>query len=148
MKSGRSVVIRSGKDFISPYWCREKKMVLYENLYGSNFLYTIYTTFFGKLLCKLFYSKKPLNYLYGFYKRSFLSCKQITKDIKTYAIDMGEYKDKNYNNYEEFFLREFKEGSRKFNLDVNCLAAFGEGNYLAYESINDSITFPVKGEYL
>lgn len=59
---------------------------------------------------------------------------------------MEEYEGDRFHSFNEFFIRRFKEGKRPFAESLTDLPAFAEARYLAYASIDDEQTFPVKGK--
>lgn len=130
------------------YWDRYKKNILEDKVYADSFILWCYESSIGQFFLKILFSKRPINYLYGVYKNSALSKKQIPIDIEEYQIDMNLFKDIEFNSYSDFFLREFKEGARNFVKEESILGAFGEGRYLGFEKVTDELRFPVKGKDL
>ncbi len=130
------------------FFDRATKKMNQEPVYGLGFLSFAYTHPFGKVLLEYLFSRKPLNQLYGIYKRSRFSQAKIEKDIEEYGIDLNEFREQKYRNYSDFFLRKFKDGRRAFSSDLNELGAFAEGKYLAFASIDEGTRFPVKGQVL
>ena len=95
-----------------------------------------------------FFSRKSFNLIYGFYKNSKFSIKQINKDIQDYAIQLDDYIVEDFKSYSDFFLRQFKPGKRKFRREKNVMGAFAEGRYLGFNKIEPDHRFPVKGQFL
>lgn len=62
----------------------------------------------NKLLTKIF-TGKFISIIYGIYNKSIFSKKKINKFIKENNIDMSLYKEKKYKNFNEFFIREYKD---------------------------------------
>lgn len=127
-----------------------------EHVYGGDFVKFIYQNKIGKVLAPLF-ATKSLSQAYGVLQNLSTSAKKVPPFIEKFNIDLSEYKSgsrkveeksQSYKNFNEFFIREFEEGRRKFPEAKNELGAFAEARYVAYESINDESTFPVKGVYL
>ena len=103
------------------------------------FLYnTVPGRFFLRLLIKTFFSK-----LTGLILSSPVSRIFIKKFIIKNNINMDEYRDKNYKSFNDFFIREIKEGLRPFPQNENDLAVPGDGKLTAYKITNNS-TFKVK----
>ncbi len=130
------------------YWDRYKKKIINDKVYADKFILWCYEDPFGKKMLKYIFSKRPINYLYGLYKESPLSKKQIEKDIQDYQIHMELFKKEKYRSYSDFFLREFISGVRPFPKETKKMGAFGEGRFLGFEKIEKDHRFPVKGHYL
>ena len=80
---------------------------------------------------------------------------KIKPFIEKFNIDMNDYLPEDgrddespYSNFNQFFIRRFKEGRRTFPGESSSLGAPAEARYYAYESLNDDETIPVKGKYL
>ena len=129
------------------YWDRYKNKVLSDKIYADWFIKWCYENRIGKLFLDYFFSKKSFNILYGLYKTSKYSLKQIQTDIEQYSVDMDLFKKEKFNNYSDFFLREFKDGIRVFPVEEN-LGAFAEGRVLAFNRVDAQHKYPVKGEFL
>jgi phosphatidylserine decarboxylase len=130
------------------YWNRYKNEICEDRIYADWFIKWCYEKKIGKLFLDSFFSKKRFNLLYGLYKSSSYSLKQIQTDIEEYSVDMDLFKKTPFKSYSDFFLREFKNGARKFNSDRKVLPAFGEGRVLAFNEIKEDHKYPVKGEFL
>lgn len=129
------------------YWDRYKNEVLFDKIYADWFIKWCYENKIGKIFLDYFFSKKSFNILYGLYKTSKFSVKQIKADIEQYSVDMDLFKSEKFNSYSDFFLREFKEGIRSFPNEEK-LGAFAEGRVLAFNKIDVDHKYPVKGEFL
>lgn len=127
------------------YWDREKECYLEEDVFAKEFLSFVYEHPLGKILGKTIFSSRPLNYLYGLYKKSSHSTKKIAEDIEKYRINMDDFQEQTYKSYREFFLREFLPGKRSFVETPSIMPAFAEGKYLGYKSTNQELNFTVKG---
>jgi phosphatidylserine decarboxylase len=130
------------------YWDRYEGKIKEDQVYADWFVKWCYENPLGKKLLDYVFSKKNFNFIYGLYKNSKLSLKQIQKDIHDYAIDMDLYENGPFNNYTDFFLRKFKKGVRPFDENPRIMSAFAEGRVLAYEEITPTHQYPVKGAYL
>lgn len=130
------------------YWDRYEGKIKEDQVYADWFVKWCYENPLGKKLLDYVFSKKNFNFIYGLYKNSKLSLKQIQKDIHDYAIDMDLYENGPFNNYADFFLRKFKKGVRPFDKNPRIMSAFAEGRVLAYEEITPTHQYPVKGAYL
>ena len=127
------------------YWDRQRQREEQELVYGDAGVRFLYENKFGHLLEETILSRKLPSTLYGFYQSSGLSRKKIEPFIKAFSIPMDEYEKKNYKSFNDFFIRKFKPGVRKFEESPSKMAAFAEARYLAYEKVQADQTFPVKG---
>lgn len=130
------------------YWNRYEKKIKEDQIYADWFVKYCYENPIGKKLLDYVFSKKNFNFIYGIYKNSKFSLKQIKKDIQDYAIDMEMYESGPFKNYSEFFLRKFKTGVRPFSQSQDSMGAFAEGRVLAFEEITPTHLYPVKGAFL
>ncbi|MFT6632026.1 MAG: phosphatidylserine decarboxylase [Bacteriovoracaceae bacterium] len=119
-----------------------------DKVYADQFILWCYENPIGKAFLKILFSKKPINKLYGKYKSSKLSAKQIKIDIEAYKIDMDLFKKVPLECYSDFFLREFKDDMRPFSTSKSEFGAPGEGRYLGFKSIKEDHRYPVKGQFL
>jgi phosphatidylserine decarboxylase len=127
------------------YWDRQKQKEEQELVYGDAGLNFLYENKLGHFLEESFLSRKLPSTLYGFYQSSGLSTKKIEPFVKAFKIPIEQYEKKNYTSFNDFFIRKFKPGVRKFETSPTKMAAFAEARYLAYEKIDAEQTFPVKG---
>jgi phosphatidylserine decarboxylase len=130
------------------YWDRYNEKICEDQVYADWFIKWCYEKKIGKVFLDYFFSKKKFNILYGLYKTSKFSLKQIQKDIEDYSVDMDLFKRTPFRSYSDFFLREFNDGIRSFPEDDTQMGAFSEGRVLAFNSIEEDHKYPVKGEYL
>ena len=130
------------------YWDRYEQKIREDQIYADWFIKFCYEHPLGKKLLDYVFAKRKINILYGIYKNSKFSFKQIQKDIYDYDIDMDLYENGPFKNYSEFFLRKFKQGIRAFDENPRIMGAFAEGRVLGYEQITLKHQYPVKGAYL
>jgi len=130
------------------YWDRYQNEIKEDRVYADTFIRFCYEHRVGKVLLDYFFSKRQSNILYGLYKNSHFSIKQIQKDIHDYDVDMELFKSAPFKSYSDFFLREFKDGKRPFPKDDNKMGAFCEGRYIGFSEITADHKYPVKGAYL
>ena len=71
----------------------------------------MYNNIFGRLLLKIATTKFIAN-IYALYMNSKLSKAKIKRFIKKNNIKMEEYKEKEYSSFNDFFIREIKDGKR------------------------------------
>ena len=138
------------------YFNRSKGKVEVEKVYGDKWVKLIYTGVAGKVLAPVFASKF-LSKAYGLMQNNMLTQLKVPKFVKNFNIDLSEYQpgsvqvdnqELSYKNFNEFFIRKFKKGKRKFVSEESEMPAFCEARYYAYDSINDDLKVPVKGKFL
>lgn len=111
---------------------RKTKEYFEEKEYGKNKLEFLYNTAPGRLLLKIAIS--PLfSKIYGLYKKSHLSKKQIEKFKKEYNIEAGT---QSFESFNEFFTRK---KSVSFNTGKNELSSPCDGKVLIYKITNDNM---------
>jgi phosphatidylserine decarboxylase len=86
--------------------------------------------------------------MYGAYQASRLSAHKVRPFVKKFKIPMEDYEDVQFSSFNEFFIRKFKPGVRKFVSADSSLPAFSEARYFAYDRITADQKFPVKGKFL
>jgi phosphatidylserine decarboxylase len=67
--------------------------------------------------------------------------------IRDYAIKMEDFKDEDFKNFNQFFVRQLKPGVRPW-VQGTRLAAFSEARYIGYAENHPARAYPVKGEDL
>ena len=130
------------------YWDRYKNEIRKDQVYADWFVRWCYEKKIGRFFLNYFFSKRNFNILYGLYKNSKFSLKQIHKDIREYSVDMDLFNESEFRSYSDFFLRTFKPNIRMFPSHENELGAIGEGRVLAFNQLSESLKFPVKGKFL
>lgn len=107
-----------------------------------NFLYSSPWT--RKYLVPVVRSKKFAQ-IYGLTKSSPISKKEINEFVKKYKVDISEFEEKKYRNFNEFFIRKFKPAQRSFPSKKQLLGSPAEGRLLAYQRIDNDSLFLIKG---
>lgn len=130
------------------YWNRHLQQIVIDDVYAENFILWAYQTWSGKLLTELLWSRRVPNKLYGWYKRSKLSLKQVEQDLNKYNINLDQFESHEFRNYTDFFLRKFKPGVRSFDQNPNSVGSFCEGRYLGHSQTDENTKYPVKGQFL
>jgi phosphatidylserine decarboxylase len=127
------------------YWNRKTRRDEQELVYGDAGVRFLYRNPFGHFLVDQILSRKLPSSLYGFYQNLAVSRKKIEPFIKKFQIPMEEYEQKNFSNFNEFFIRKFQSSARTFEQDPRKLAAPAEARYFAFDGIKPELKFPVKG---
>lgn len=138
------------------YFNRSNGSLEVEKVYGDKWVKLIYNANVGKILAPIFASKY-LSKAYGLVQANMLTQLKVPKFVKNFNIDLSEYEpgsvkvekqELSYKNFNEFFIRKFKTGKRKFVSDESQMPAFCEARYYAYDAIHDDLKIPVKGNFL
>ncbi len=130
------------------YWDRVKKTLETEKVYGDKALRLVYETAAGRIVADHFLAKPWLSQVYGLVQSSGISRRKIDEFVSQYQIPMSEFEKKSYKNFNEFFIRKFKNGARSFTRVQSEMPAFAEARYFAFDSIKTNQSFPVKGQFL
>ncbi|MFA6238815.1 MAG: phosphatidylserine decarboxylase [Bacteriovorax sp.] len=124
-----------------------------EKVYGDKMVEWLYQTNSGKALSHVICAP-PISKLYGALQNTAWSKSKISNFVKEYNISMEDYLPENqnsespYSSFNQFFIRRFKEGKRKFIQNSEDMGAFSEARYFGYNSVHDDESIPVKGAYL
>jgi phosphatidylserine decarboxylase len=129
-------------------WDRRLGREIEEQVYGEGGVRFMYGNPFGRGLGELVLSRRWFSQLYGSLQSTRWSGRKVTPFIARYGIPMDEYEPGPFHTFNEFFIRKFREGARTFVADPSVMPAFAEARYLAWTSIEDDQTFPVKGHHL
>jgi phosphatidylserine decarboxylase len=127
------------------YFNRNTKKLETETVYGGSFVDWAYGTVPGRFLTKHFFSKRWMSLLMGAYEDSNLSVRQIAPFVKAYGIKMEDFEKREYQNFNDFFIRKFNPGLRPFIGDETTFSAGSEARYLAFEDLKPTQKFSVKG---
>ena len=127
-----------------------------EQVYGDWAINLLYgNSFSGKILTQLLAESHWFSRLYGEMQNSFFSKKKIKGFAQQYGIELDDFLPQQgrdeadpFANFNQFFIRRFKPAKRVFMQSPEWMPAFCEARYFGYESIDDSVSIPVKGKYL
>ncbi len=119
-----------------------------EKVLGGELISWLYSTSLGRFLEKVL-AYRPVSQLFGLTQNSKRSINKIDNFIKDFEIKMEDFENKiNYTNFNDFFIRKFRQGVRPFILERSKMPAFCEARYFGFKSVDEKITFPVKGQFL
>ena len=127
-----------------------------EKIYGDAMVRFAYNTKLGSLFGGIIASR-GLSKLYGKLQDTNLSGDKVPKFVENFKINMDEFRagskksqsiNNSYRSFNEFFIREFKDGMRNFCDDSSKLAACAEARYFGHEKVSDELQVPVKGSFL
>lgn len=122
---------------------RKLKTLVIEKQFKKSYLDFLYKTIIGRIFLKLFFSTKCFSKLYSVYLNSKKSVKKIEPFIEKYSIDMSDYKYKNYNSFNDFFVREIKPDKRPYPMDWNTLISVADAKLMVYK-INTELKMKIK----
>ncbi|TLS67496.1 phosphatidylserine decarboxylase [Mariprofundus erugo] len=127
-----------------------------EKVYGDGMVKFAYGNPVGRMLGPVIASKW-FSRFYGNTQDSPKSAKKVAPFIRNFHIRIDQYKkgsftenpiETSYQSFNEFFIREFKEGQRTFTPNDHEMGAFAEARYFGHENMTDDLTIPVKGSML
>lgn len=119
-----------------------------EQVPGENFLKFLYYNPFGELSLNGVVKRKLLTAFYGKQMDSKKSVEKIPGFVKSAGIDMSESKKKieEFQSFNDFFIRELKEGTRPVDMEEDVLTSPADGKIFVYDNMDDLKKFFVKGE--
>ena len=125
---------------------RISKSTEHENTYKIDGLSFLYGTRLGKALTGSVINKRIISNLYGQLVKSRNSVKQIPKFIEHYAINTDEIKRPlhSFKSFNDFFIRELKEGSRPIDTTATHLISPADSRLFVFD-LSKSKSLPVKG---
>lgn len=135
---------------------RYQNAIEIEKVYGDGAIRFAYGNPIGRLLGP-FIASKWFSQLYGKAQDSLKSAGKVAPFIKNFNIQMDQFKkgsfsenpiENSYKSFNEFFIREFREGKRPFTPNNQEMGAFAEARYFGHASMTDDLTVPVKGSML
>ena len=92
----------------------------------------LYDTVVGRIFLKIM-TTKAVSKLVGCYMNTRLSKYKINRFIKANNIDMSDYLDTTYKNFNEFFSRKIDPQKRPIQMDSNTLIAVADSKLLRYK---------------
>lgn len=130
------------------YINRSTNKVETEKVPGENFLKFLYYNPLGTLSLETIVKRKFLSKWYGKKMDSSKSCGMIENFAKENGIDLNEAKKSlnEFTSFNDFFIRELKDGARKIDFDEDTLVSPADGKILVIENLHDSSKFFLKGE--
>jgi phosphatidylserine decarboxylase len=128
-------------------WDRRLGREIEEQVYGEGGVQFMYGSPFGRGLGDGLFARRWFSQAYGWLQSTQWSGRKVAPFIERYRIPMDEYEPGPFPTFNDFFVRKFRAGARTW-VDAPHMAAFAEARYLAWTSIEDDQTFPVKGDHL
>lgn len=127
-----------------------------EKVYGEDAVKFAYDSALSNVISPIVASR-TLSKIYGASQDTLKSGRKVPEFVENFNIAIEDYQagslkvdniENSYKSFNEFFIRKFKDGLRKFPKAVDQMGAFAEARYYGYDSVNESVTIPVKGKYL
>jgi len=125
---------------------RESKCLEEETVFEKGFMDFFYGTVLGRLLTRVFLSRKFFSRIYGRIQRKPESIKHIQPFIDKYNIEVDELIEPlaQYRSFNEFFIRKLKAEARPIEKNPETLISPADGRLIVYQLKKDTI-LPVKG---
>lgn len=127
------------------YWNRRTGRTEQEQVYGEGALRWMYETRPGRALGEGIFSRPFVSAAYGALQDTAWSARKIAPFVQQFGIPMEEYEEQRFGSFNDFFIRRFKPGMRRFTQVTGELGAFAEARYFAVERLDPAQRFPVKG---
>ena len=99
----------------------------------------MYNTIIGRFILKIATTKIVAN-IYSTYLNSKFSKRKIKSFVKKNHINMDEYKETDYNSFNDFFIREIKPNKRK--IEDNLIAVCD--SKLSVYKLDENSSFKIK----
>jgi phosphatidylserine decarboxylase len=121
-----------------------------EAIFGKSFLNFAYCSALGRLTVSSLVKRKLFSILYGKYAKSSLSTREIKPFVEKFGIkvDSLEKKINDFKSFNDFFCRKLKPSARPISPTPDSIIAPSDGRMLAFESIENTTPFFVKGEQI
>ena len=111
--------------------------------FGAGKLNFLYNNPFGRLFLGIAVSSFVSD-IYAKKKSTKSSCKDIPEFIRNHNIDMGDYEDKEYESFNDFFTRKIKPGKRPVDMDPKAFISPCDSKLLVYK-IDSNTGMNIKG---
>jgi phosphatidylserine decarboxylase len=129
-------------------WDRAGQRLITEQVYGDFWLRLAYGSGFSRLVVDQVLARRWVSRLAGRLQSTPGSARRVQAFAEQFDIEMGEFEDRKWSSFNDFFIRRFRDGAREFCAGPERMPAFSEARYLAFERITPDQTFPVKGQHL
>ncbi len=129
-------------------WDRRQKRMVPEKIEDQGILRLLYGSLPGRWATEILFSRKLFSRIYASRYSGTRSTRKITPFIRRYAVTVGDFEERPYASFNDFFSRRFNPGARSFVTEPSLMPAFAEARYLAWEAASAAMTFRVKGRRL
>ena len=103
----------------------------------------LYENAFGRFLCKILVRRFVSN-LGRIYMESPLSKRRINKLIKSHNIDMGDYENRDFSSFNDFFTRKLAPDKRNIDSENDAVISPADSKLTVYDIGEDSL-YRIKG---
>lgn len=132
-------------------WDRHQQRLLTEQVPMERAMRFLHGTRSGRLLSALWFARPHASRTYARLRATGpATTRDIAPFIQKYAIDMEEFRTPagGFQSFDDFFVRQFREGIRPFTQDPNLLASPVEGRVSAWRTLEEVRDFCVKQQHL
>jgi phosphatidylserine decarboxylase len=128
------------------YIDRKTGEIRVEKVPGEGYLKWLYYNPFGKITAKTIVANKFLSEYYGTKMKSPSSKNKVNEFITNFGININESQKKDFESFNDFFIRKLTENARPIALESDSVASPADGKILAFENLKDTETFFIKGK--
>jgi phosphatidylserine decarboxylase len=126
------------------YYERETGQLKTEKVAGEKWLVWLYYNPVGEATLWALAKRKLVSSIYGTMMDQNSSAKKIQPFIEDFNIDMSDFQEQEFSNFNEFFTRKLKEDARPVDTSSAIVVSPADGKILAYADISNS-SFIIKG---
>jgi len=127
------------------FWHRENQEMMKELVFGEDALRWVHNSPLGRFLMHFLFCRKFVSKVYGSLQSTQTSAQKVQPFVKKYQINMDDFEPKSYTSFNDFFIRKFKAGKRKWENVDEVMPAPAEARYLAFSKVDQTTQFPIKG---
>ena len=122
---------------------RKNKTVTEITQYGGGMMQATYHGRYSRFLLPVVTSRLYTR-LWGWWQCTPFSCNKIPAFVEQYRVNMADYEQQVFHNFDEFFIRPIREGARPMNIDPDRLIAPADSKLLVYP-VKEDMHLTVKG---
>ncbi|MBR3517470.1 MAG: phosphatidylserine decarboxylase [Lachnospiraceae bacterium] len=122
---------------------RKNKTVTEITQYGGGMMQAAYHGRYSRFLLPMVTSWLYTR-LWGWWQCTPFSCNKIPAFVEQYPVNMADYEQQVFHNFDEFFIRPIREGARPMNIDPDRLIAPADSKLLVYP-VKKDMHLTVKG---
>lgn len=120
------------------FWNRKQKQIEEEQVYGDFFVSLLYGSRASYSLTSRLLTGKAFSGLYGSLQSSSLSRRKIAPFVDKFKIPMHLYEEGPFENFNQFFVRRFRPGTRPYPTEKKLMGAPAEARYLAFAKVEEA----------
>jgi phosphatidylserine decarboxylase len=137
-------IFPSGENLPIRYIERSSGELKTEKVAGEKWLVWLYNNPVGELSLWAMVKRKFVSSFYGGMMDKEKSADKIPGFVEEYGIDLNIAQKKEFDSFNDFFVRKLKPGARIIDNDSNVLVSPGDGKIMAFADV-DKNDFIVKG---